>query len=158
MAGKIQNRYEALARELDVSDYRPAYRMTDDVVPVIILHEHCEGSILGDSATAAGAVGPLQVAGAAFSRAGAYQVVLYWDSYKAVASQEAAYFRVQDSSTGLSLGTLWYFNFGYVSGVERGTMVIPKIHVPERSECVGYLATTLVAADQITMGFFLQPV
>lgn len=158
MGGKIQNRYPSLVRELDVTDYNPNFTLLDGVTPVVVLHEHCEGDIVGASATQAGAGGPVQIAGALFPRAGAFQITLFWDSNKSVATQEAAYFRIQDSSTGANLGTLWYFNFGYNAGGERGTLVIPKVHVPERAELVGYLATTLVATDQLTMGFSIQPV
>ena len=157
MAGKIQNRYSALVRELDITDYTPQYRMTDDVVPVVVLHEHCEGSCRGSAGTI-GASGPTAgVASVIPERSGAHQILMFWDSYVAVGAAESAAFYLIDSANGTPVSGLWYFDFGY-GGMERGNLLIPKIHIPENTSVRGDLLSTLAATNFLTMGLLLQPV
>jgi len=163
MSGKIQNRYNALVRELDISEYAPDYRLVDDVVPVVMLHEHCEGDCITNAATVA-ASSPTNIIASPVLRAGAYQVVLYMSWEKAVATAEACSFRIMSNATtlaldGNSLALLWYTDFGVSANDPKSrTLVIPKVHFPELSQLVCRLETSLIVNDYLTMGFVLQPI
>lgn len=155
---KIKNRYSSLTRELDLEGGTEQFELRPDVQPVVVLHEHCEGDALSSVVTQAGAGGPLEIARVTPSHAGAYQVFLYADWNIAVAAQEALSFRLLEITSGVSSIYLWYFNIGRPAGGGRDSILLPKIHIPENYAVVGNLVTTILAADDVTMGILLQPV
>jgi len=156
VTSRIQKRYDSLHRTLDLETSVPGFVLIETATPVVLLHEHCEGDCVAASATLSGAVGPAQIASTQVLRAGAYQVLLYYDGN--AAAQEALAFYLSSSLTGQNLATLWYANFG-VGGVGgRDAVVIPKLHVNDGQEIRAYLVTAMGVGDQITAGVTVQPI
>ena len=166
MTSRIRNRYPSLIRELDLETPPPMFVLGDVALPVVVLHEHCEGVMISATGTVAGAVGPVNILtmfadgldGVLPFAAGAYSFTLFADWNIVVSAQEALSFRVRDSVGGLSQHLLWYFNIGRPAGGGRNSLVIPKVHVPEGSYVTARLETTLAAADDVTMGLVIQRV
>jgi len=161
MSGKIQNRYSALVRELDITEYAPNYRITDDVVPVVILHEHCEGDAQSTAASQDGAGGPTTGAITLTpNRPGAHQITIYADWSIAVAAREAMRFRIDERTTGATILLLRYLNYGNANGMLAGhfELTFPKIHLPENCQISCDLLTAVAAGDNVTIGMLIQPV
>jgi len=158
MAGRIQNRYSSLVRELDITDYAPDYRLGDNVTPVIILHEHCgEGTLSSSAATALGAVGPLLDIVVMPLNPGAYQLALYFSSYVAASADEACAFYMYDVRNGIVTRPLWYSDFGR-QVAQNEQLVIPKLHFGEGEGVIARLMTTMIATNVLTMGITAQPI
>jgi len=157
VAGKIQNRYSALVRELDISDYAPNYRITDDVVPVVVLHEHCEGECLASSSSGGSLSANDILATITPPHAGAYQITLYADWIIAIAQNEAMAWWIRQGTQNVTL--LRYLVYG-ATGNQAGhmAMTIPKLHIPEGCIIVGQQMTATAAGDYTTMGLLVQPV
>jgi hypothetical protein len=164
----IKKRYEALARSLDLETSNPQFYLEDSAVPVVLIHEHCEGDCFGYSNVAAGNTWPTTIVsslnslavqpGNVLFKAQAYQMLLYasWDM--GVAATEDLSFKLY-ASGGITLATLWAIKFGF-GPMSQGalSLLIPKIHVPEGSYLLGTADSAGLAADSLRMGFLLQPI
>jgi len=166
VAGKIQNRYSDIVRELDITDYTPNYRITDDVVPVVILHEHCEGERVGIGGTsigvlAAGDIGSVLV----LPRPGAYQLTIYVQSRISVAVPAGKLLFLVDRVQGSAAGSLGRTLFAGLHGPANmqsidAQLTYPKLHFDEGREVAWVIpaGSNLIAADALNVFAIFQPV
>ena len=157
MPARIKKRFESLVRSLNLETNTPEFVLEDAAVPVVLIHEHCEGECLMAASTISGIQAAQTIVSIPIPTAGAYQVLMYWDSYTGASSQEAAAFYLS-SPVGVYVGPLYYFNFGYAANAERGSLLIPKIHINEGQVIRGEFLTALIAGNQLTMGLLVQPI
>lgn len=156
MTARIQKRYDALNRTLDLETPVPGFTLLDDAVPVVMIHEHCEGPCLSFAGTITATAVTSQSL-VSVPVAGAYQVVLYWNAHLAAAAQEAAQFGVYGAGSVARTALLWYFDFGFPAD-DRGSLLIPKLHFEEGDSIQFDKLTATLAGDFVTFGCLVQPI
>lgn len=159
MGPRIKKSYQSLYRSLDLEGNFPSLEFESNAVPVVIIHEHCEGDAQGASASQDNAGGPLTIASVTPPRTGAYQIMIYGDWNVAIAAREAMSWRVQDPNSGTTLILLRYLNFGN-TGMTTGHFceVIPKIHLEEGVVVNARLDSAIAINDNVTMGLLVVPI
>jgi hypothetical protein len=161
MGGTIQNRYNALARELDMKDYAPAFKLTDDVLPVIVLHEHCENPpsfiTVAYPGVIAATTSLLGIPVSGGLTAGAYYVRAEFSWQIPVAAIHAMDFLLGDPTVfGGLICRSAYGGPDDLSG--RHVIEIPKMHVHDQGVFYFRNAVAHLAADYLVVSMFVQPV
>ena len=154
---KILKNYQSLYRELTLESPFPNLDFQSEVVPVVILHEHCDGEFEIASASLGGVQAPQNLFTIPFPVSGAFQIAMYCNWLIAIAAQEAFRFTIDLGATHWK--TIWYLDVGYAGATAgREQWVIPKLHIPEGAVLRGELLTTTAAGDFLTMGAVIQPI
>jgi hypothetical protein len=161
MPGTIQNRYSALARELDIKDYAPAFVLGDNVTPVIVLHEHCEGDAsfvaIAYPGVLAAATTLLAIPVTGGVTAGAYYVRAEFSWVIAVAAIHAMDFLV--GTTTVLGGLICRSAYGGADDLTgRHVIEVPKMHVQDQGVFYFRNAVEHLAADYLAVSLFIQPV
>ena len=159
MPGKIRKAFSSLARSLRLQPAQMDLELQDDVVPVVLIHEHCEGDSVAASATMAGPNAGGTLIAAQAPEEGAYQVILTVQWLIAIAAAEPVQFRIRDRTTSAD-GTLLWFTYIGQTGALTGErqMLIPKLHIPGNSNIEFDVLTAILVGDEVTASVLLQPI
>jgi hypothetical protein len=158
------NRYSSLSRELDLQGSPGPFFLEEAVIPVVLIHEHCEGERQGTGAFNVGAIAagdwgvPFVI-----PKAGAYQVSGGISAAVAVGLVGSTQnVMLTDRPVGSAPGTLGRTLMSFSWGVTQmtsiqDTFVIPKVHFDEGREMV-WVSTALAVNDLLDVFALCQPV
>jgi hypothetical protein len=164
MSSRIQRIYSTLVRSLDLREASQNYVLLDEVRPVVILHEHCEGVTRGFSVTNVGALAAGDLAVLDDIAAGAYSVSGWMFGSTAVALVGALEsVLVTDRPRGIAAATIdriiFRLDFGNAARQANNfPVLIPKYEIHEGRELAIVLTSALIANDAVSVGLVLQPI
>ena len=160
---KTRKRYPSLLKELEADGTIGQLDILETVQPVVILHEHCEGSYQTINGGFAGiTAAPNEAFSITLPRGGAFQVIAQVYASVAVVlvgTTEVVTFRSR--STTLADAGVAFLRFDWGSaGIQSiaQTVVIPKIHFDEGTDLIMQLGTALIANDFVFGLLTVQPV
>jgi len=158
---KIQKRYPSLPRELDLAAPGiSAFNLLEEVRPVVVLHEHCEGHGFASASSTIGAFGPGNLAQVGPFTQGAYQVFAFVQVALAVPLVGAAKNITVELTdvNGVVQNLLAVVVFGPtgMNGLNL-PFLFPKVHLDEQTFVRVRMNGAFLADDQSAGGLYVQP-